>query len=83
MSTPANQNEHPDHAQLRSLLEQAKPLMLPLYPEQQKIWTAESPLAQEIRSILAQHPEYYPEIRAVVGGGVFPEQEGQASAKKN
>jgi len=76
MSTSANQNEHPEHAQLRSLLEQAKPLMLPLYPDQQKTWSAESPLAQEIKSILAHHPEYYPEVRAVVGSGVFPDPKG-------
>lgn len=76
MNTFANENEHPDHVQLRELLEQAKPLMLRLYPDQQKTWAAESPLAQEIKSILTQHPEYYPEIRAVVGGGVFSEHEG-------
>lgn len=76
MNTFADQSEHPDHVQLRSLLAQAKPLMLPLYPDQQKTWAAESPLAQEIKSILEQHPEYYPEVRAVVGGKVFPEQKG-------
>jgi hypothetical protein len=36
MNTFANRNEHPDHLQLRNLLEQAKPLMLPLYRDQQK-----------------------------------------------
>jgi len=72
MNTAANESEHPDHLQLRQLLEQAKPLMLTMYPDQQRVWVAESPLAQEIKSILAKHPEYDAEIRAVVGG-VFPE----------
>jgi hypothetical protein len=67
-----NANENPDHARLKQLLQEAKPLMLPLYPEQQKAWLAESPLAQEINSILAKHPEYYDDVRAVVGGDVFP-----------
>ncbi len=68
MKIIANENEHPDHLQLKKLLEQARPLMLSMFPDQQKIWVAESPLAQEIKSILAEHPEYYGEIRAVVGG---------------
>ena len=67
MKTIANQNEHPDHLQLKELLEEAKPLMLPMFPDQQTVWVAESPLAQEIKSILARHPEYYAEVRAVVG----------------
>jgi hypothetical protein len=53
--------------------------MLKMYPDQQKVWVAESPLAQEIKSILANHPEYYAEIRAVVGG-VFPEPTAKADA---
>jgi hypothetical protein len=73
MNATAKQDEHPDHLRLTQLLEEAKPLMLPMYPDQQKVWVAESPLAQEIKSILAKHPEYYPEVRAVVGGEVFPE----------
>jgi len=72
MKTIANENEHSDHLQLKQLLEEAKPLMLPMFPDQQKVWVAESPLAQEIKSILARHPEYYAEVRAVVGA-VFPE----------
>jgi hypothetical protein len=72
-------NEHPDHAQLVTLLEQAKALNLPMFPDQQKVWVAESPLAQEIKQILAKHPEYYAEIRAAVGE-VFPEPQGKASA---
>jgi hypothetical protein len=67
MQTVASENEHPDHLELKKLLEQAKPLMLPMFPDQQKIWVGESLLGQEIKSILAEHPEYYPEIRAVVG----------------
>jgi hypothetical protein len=65
-------SEDADHLELKELLEQAKPLMLPMFPDLQKTWVAESPLAQEIKSILAEHPEYYPEVRAVVGGA-FPE----------
>jgi hypothetical protein len=72
MKTIANENEHPDHLQLKQLLEEAKPLMLPMFRDQQKVWVAESPLAQEIKSILAKHPEYYAEVRAVVGP-VLPE----------
>jgi hypothetical protein len=72
-------NEHPDHAQLVTLLEQAKALNLPMFPDQQKVWVAESPLAQEIKQILAKHPEYYAEIRTAVGD-VFPEPQGKASA---
>ena len=73
MDAIAKQDEHPDHLRLTELLEEAKPLMLPMYPDQQKVWVAESPLAQEIKSILAKHPEYYHEVCAVVGGKVFPE----------
>jgi hypothetical protein len=65
-------SEEPDHVKLKQLLEEAKSLELPLFPDQQKVWVEESPLAQEIKSILAKHPEYYAEIRAVVGG-VFPQ----------
>jgi hypothetical protein len=72
MNTLTNKNEHPDHLELEKLLDQAKPLMLPMFPDQQTVWVAESPLGQEIKSILAQHPEYYAEIRAVVGEA-FPE----------
>lgn len=68
-----NENGKPDHVQLEQLLQEAKPLMLPMFPDQQKIWLAESPLAQEIKSILVRHPEYYDEIRSAVGSGVFPE----------
>jgi hypothetical protein len=75
MKTFANGTEHPDHLRLKKLLEQAKALMLPMFPDQQRTWAAESPLGQEIKSILAEHPEYYPEIRAVVGG-VFPDPKG-------
>jgi hypothetical protein len=67
MNTLTNKNEHPDHLELKKLLDQAKPLMLPMFPDQQKIWVEESPLGQKIKSILGEHPEYYPEIRAVVG----------------
>ncbi|MFZ0579857.1 MAG: hypothetical protein WAN72_00175 [Candidatus Acidiferrales bacterium] len=65
-------SEDPEHLKLKELLEEAKSLELPLFPDQQKVWVQESPLAQEIKSILAKHPEYYAEVRAVVGG-VFPQ----------
>ena len=58
---------NPDHLRLEQLLQEAKPLMLKLFPDQQKKWLSESPLAQEISAILVQHPEYYDEVRAVVG----------------
>jgi hypothetical protein len=47
-----------------------------MFPDQQKKWLAESPLAQEIKSILANHPEYYNEVRAVVGADVFTKPKG-------
>lgn len=65
-------SEDPEHLKPKELLEEAKSLELPLFPDQQKVWVQESPLAQEIKSILAKHPEYYAEVRAVVGG-VFPQ----------
>jgi hypothetical protein len=72
MNAQASESEHPDHRQLRQLLDEARALNLPAFPDQQRVWVAESPLAQEIKSILAKHPEYYAEVRAVVGP-VFPE----------
>ena len=72
-------NEQPDHAQPMTLLEEAKALNLTMFPDQQKVWVAESPLAQEIKSILAKHPEYYAEVTAAVGK-VFPDPQGKASA---
>jgi len=52
---------------LSRLLQQAKPLVAPLYPDQRKQWAAESPLAQEISTLLAKHPEYYEEVYAQLG----------------
>jgi hypothetical protein len=66
-----SENEHPDYVELTRLLAQAKPLMAPMFPDQQKKWVADSPLAQEISTILVKHPEYYDEIYAHVGG-IFP-----------
>ena len=60
-------SESADHIELMRLLKEAKPLTEPLFPDQQKKWAAESPLAQEIHAILLKHPEYYEEIRAHVG----------------
>ena len=48
------QSESPDHLRLTQLLQEAKPLMLPMFPDQQKKWLSESPLAQEIKSILVK-----------------------------
>jgi len=63
-----NDNQNPDRLELSRLLQQAKPLVAPLYPDQQKQWADESPLAQEISALLARHPEYYEEIHAQIGG---------------
>ena len=65
------ESEHQDHLALTRLLREAKPIMEPMFPDQRKKWVAESPIAQEISAILAQHPEYYDEIHAHVGG-IFP-----------
>lgn len=73
-----NENEDSDHLRLRGLLQQAKLLLLPMSDKQQKKWVAESPLAQEISEILAKHPEYYAESRALVGG-IFPEPKGKSA----
>jgi hypothetical protein len=73
------ENENSDHAQFLTMLEEAKALMLPMFPDQQKVWVSESPLGQEIKVMLAKHPEYYAEVRAAVGN-VFPEPQGKASA---
>jgi hypothetical protein len=62
-----SENENADHLKLIRLLQQAKPLTEPLFPDQQKKWAAESPLAQEISAILVNHPDYYDEIRAHIG----------------
>jgi hypothetical protein len=65
------ENQDADHLELMRLLQQAKPLMEPLFPDQVKKWAADSPLAQEISAILVKHPEYYDEIKAHVGD-IFP-----------
>lgn len=62
-----SENETADHLELTRLLREAKPLTEPLFPDQQKKWAAESPLARGIAAILVKHPEYYDEIRAHVG----------------
>jgi hypothetical protein len=67
-----SENEHRDHLELASLLQQAKPLMEPMFPDQREKWVADSPLAQEISAILVKRPEYYDEITAHVGSS-FPE----------
>ena len=67
-----NENEPLDHYQLRYLLQEAKQIVLPMAPDDRKKWVAESRLASGIYAILVQHPEYYDEFRALVGG-IFPE----------
>lgn len=66
-----SENEHADRVELARLLQEAKPLMEPMFPDQRKKWVAESPLAQEISAILVKHPDYYEEISSHVGG-IFP-----------
>jgi hypothetical protein len=73
-----DENEHSDHLRLRGLLQQAKLLLISMSDNQQRNWVAESPLAQEISTILANHPEYYAEFRALVGG-IFPEPKGKSA----
>jgi hypothetical protein len=73
-----DENEHSDHLRLRGLLKQAKLLLLPMSDNQRKKWVAESPLAQEISAILANHPEYYAEFRTLVGG-IFPVPKGKSA----
>ncbi len=73
-----DETEHLDHLKLRDLLQHAKLLLIPMSPIQQKKWVGDSPLAQEISAILAKHPEYYAEFRALVGG-IFPEPEGKSA----
>ena len=63
-----NNPEESDRIELFRLLQQAKPLVEPLYPDQRKQWVEGSPVAQEICALLAKHPEYHAEIRAEIGG---------------
>jgi hypothetical protein len=46
-----SENQNTDHLELVRLLQQAKPLTEPLFPDQQKKWAAGSPLAQEISEL--------------------------------
>ena len=66
-----NNAQDPDRLQLWRLLQMAKPLVEPLYPDQQKQWLEGSALAQEISALLAKHPDYYAEVQAQVGS-IFP-----------
>lgn len=63
-----NEKEDSDHVVLRRLLQEAEPIVMPMFPDQIKKWIAESALAKNISAILARHPEYYDEVRAVDGG---------------
>ena len=73
-----DESEHSDHLRLRGLLQQAKLLLIPMSDNQRKKWVDKSPLAQEISAILATHPEYYAEFRALVGG-IFPKPKGKSA----
>jgi predicted lipoprotein len=66
-----SENEDSDRLALSRLLQEAKLSIQPMFPDQQKKWVAQSPLAQGISAILVKHPEYYDEVRAHVGG-IFP-----------
>jgi hypothetical protein len=66
-----NNTQDRDRLALSRLLQEAKPLVEPLYPDQQKQWLEGSPLVQEISALLAKHPEYYAEIETQVGR-IFP-----------
>jgi hypothetical protein len=70
--TYSNADEPSDHYELRFLLEEAKPILQPMSPDQQWKWVAESPLAQEIYTILVRHPAYYNEFHNIVGR-LFPD----------
>ena len=63
--------EHPDQMELKRLLNEAKPLLEPMFPDQVKAWVEDSPLAQEISALLTKHPEYYDEVNSYIGGA-FP-----------
>ncbi|MGA8368369.1 MAG: hypothetical protein ACLQMT_02930 [Candidatus Acidiferrales bacterium] len=67
-----NENEQPDAIELRRLLEEAKPIVIGMYPDERRKWVAESPLARDISAILARHPEYYDQFRGQ-DGGIFSE----------
>jgi hypothetical protein len=66
-----NEDEHLGHLELTRSLQQAKPLVAPLFPAQKKKWADESQLAEETSAILAKYPGYYDEIHAQVRG-LFP-----------
>lgn len=63
-----NDTQNPDRLELSRLLQLAKPLVAPLYPDQLEQWAEGSAVAQEISVLLAKHPEYYDEIQAQIGG---------------
>jgi len=60
--------ENPDQMELQRLLNAAKPLLAPMFPDQLKAWAEDSPLAQEIGTLLAKHPEYYEEVNRHIAG---------------
>ena len=62
-----NNTHNADWLELTRLLQEARPLVAPLYPDQWKQWIAEGPIAQEISALLAKHPEYYDEVHGQIG----------------
>jgi len=63
--TDLNKNEASDQTELLRLLEEARPIVISMFPDQRRKWVSESSLAQEISDILARHPEYYGQISAL------------------
>jgi hypothetical protein len=63
--TDTNQNQSSDQAELIRLLDEARPIVITMFPDQRKKWVSESSLAQEISDILARHPEYFGQISAL------------------
>jgi hypothetical protein len=69
-----NENEPPEHFELRYLLQEAKAIVLPMSPDQRKKWVAESRIAQEIYAILVQHPPSFTRSFDPLLADFFPNQ---------
>jgi len=74
-----NANESEEHFEFRTLLQEARPIVIGMFPDQKKKWAAEDTLAQEISDILANHPEYYQELGSEFAG-IFPDPRGEGRA---
>jgi len=66
-----NENEPLEHYELRSVAGNEGD-RAPHNSRPARKWVAESRIAQEICTVLVQHPQYYEEFRTFVGG-IFPE----------